>query len=65
MDYDDITMRVNPFDQDFTNDKVKIEMEKLQNELGNLGDEMATGKTPKQIAQEYEGKNRVKKHRIA
>lgn len=56
VDYDDITMRVNPFDQDFTNDKVKIEMEKLQNELGNLGDEMATGKTPKQIAQEYEGK---------
>ena len=28
----------------------------MQNELGNLGDEMATGKTPKQIAQEYEGK---------
>ncbi len=56
VDYDDITMRVNPFDQDFTNDKVKIEMEKLQNELGNLGDEMATGKTPKQIAQKYEGK---------
>lgn len=56
VDYNDITKPVDPFDQIFSDAKVKEEMINLKGELENLGDEMAAGKTPAQIAKEYEDK---------
>lgn len=61
VDYTNITQLADPFNQVFNDPDVAKRISDLNNGLNNLGNEMAKGKTPGQIGQEYEQKRKDKK----